>query len=118
MSETRLVNLPVPDCLKVLHAAIVEGSVTGELLDHYELTDAGDVLHCGVAVYEKYYYRVSNRLTLTVTVDDLMGKTRVHWISAGGGESAFWRFDWGAADSFDSVVREALRPYFLEEGSN
>lgn len=118
MSETRYVSLSIPDCMKVLHKAIVDGSVTGELVDHYELTDAAGTLHCGIAVYEKYYYRVNNRLTVTITVDDLEEKTRVHWISAGGGESVFWRFDWGASESFDSVVRETLRPYFLEEGSN
>ena len=103
--------------METLHAAVVDGSITGELLDAYEVTDADGVVHCCTAVYEKYYYRVGNRLTLTVTVDDLLGRTRAHWISAGGGEGVFWRFDWGAAESFDSVVREALQPYFLEERS-
>lgn len=114
MSETRTVSLPMEDCLRLIHSAIVDGSITGELVDHYELTDESGCVRCGVVVYEKYYYRVSNRLTVTITVDDLGGKTRVHWISAGGGGNVFWRFDWGAADSFDGVVRDALRPYFTE----
>ena len=65
---------------------------------------------CVVAVYEKHYYRAGNRLTLTVILDDLTGQTRVHCISGGGGEGLF-RFDWGAADSFENVVHDALDAY-------
>ena len=112
MGETRFVSLPVPECVKRIDEAIVDGSITGERLDRYALTEGGK--HYCTAMYEKYYYRAGNRLTLTVTADDLTGKTRLHWISAGGGNNVFWRFDWGAAESFDGVVRAAMEPYFIE----
>ena len=67
---------------------------------------------CVVAVYEKHYYRAGNRLTLTVVLDDFTGRTRVHCISGGGGEGLF-RFDWGAAESFEGVVHDALSHYRL-----
>ena len=60
-----------------------------------------------VLVFEKHYYRAGNRLTLTVTLDDFTGRTRVHCASGGGGEGLF-RFDWGAGDSFEGVVHDAL----------
>ena len=53
-----------------------------------------------------------NRLTLTVVLDDFTGRTRVHCISGGGGEGLF-RFDWGAAESFEGVVHDALSHYRL-----
>ena len=65
---------------------------------------------CLVSVYEKHYWRAGNRLTLTVTVDNLQGRTRVYLVSGGGGEGLF-RFDWGASQSFESVVQDALAPY-------
>ena len=78
-----------------------------------------DVVDCAnrireaiVLVFEKHYYRAGNRLTLTVTLDDFTGRTRVHCASGGGGEGLF-RFDWGAAESFEGVVHDALSGYRL-----
>ena len=61
-------------------------------------------------VYEKHYWRAGNRLTLTVTIDNMSGRTRVHTVGGGGGEGLF-RFDWGASQSFEGVVQDALAPY-------
>ena len=86
-------------------------SVTWELVDLYELSHAGCVT-CVVAVFEKHFFRAGNRLSLTVVLDDFTGRTRVHCISGGGGEGLF-RFDWGAAESFEGVVHDALSHYRL-----
>ena len=93
----------------LVNHAIVEGSITGELIDHHTVRGEGGSL-CVVCVYEKHYYRAGNRLTLTVIIDDMEGATRVHCISGGGGEGLF-RFDWGAAESFQDCVERALAPY-------
>ena len=111
MSTTLYVNLDLRSCGELIHSAIVDGSFTGTLIDHYEATGPNG-LCCAVAVYEKHYYRAGNRLTLTATMDNLSGRTRVHCISGGGGEGLF-RFDWGASESFERVVEEALEPYRL-----
>ena len=47
-----------------------------------------------------------------MTLDDFTGRTRVHAISGGGGEGLF-RFDWGAAETFEGVVQDALSGYRL-----
>ena len=95
MEDSYSVSLGLRECGEAIHAAVTD-SVTGELVDHYE----------------KHYYRAGNRLTLTVVLDDFTGRTRVHCISGGGGEGLF-RFDWGAAESFEGVVHDALSHYRL-----
>ena len=66
MEDSYFVALGLRECGEAIHAAVTD-SVTGELVDHYELTHPGSGT-CVVAVYEKHYYRVGNRLTLTVVL--------------------------------------------------
>lgn len=103
------VSISVQETVKALDDAIMNGSITGERIDYYTL-DAPTDGTCVVVVYEKHYYRAGNRLTLTVTVDNFTGTTRVVSVAGGGGQGLF-RFDWGAAESFASVVSETLKRY-------
>lgn len=106
--DTLNINLSISEAEKIVYNAVVEGSFTGELLDSYRVaTPNGQVL---VKVFEKHYYRAGNRLTLTVIMDDTSKYTRVHLVGGGGGDGLF-RFDWGASESFESVVINALSPY-------
>ena len=107
------ISLAIDQAARLLDDAIVGGSVTGERIDSYAVRDENG-LRCLVLVYEKHYYRAGNRLTLTVTLENLSvggpGRTRVHAVGGGGGEGLF-RFDWGASDAFASGVEEALGRY-------
>lgn len=103
------ISLQPEEATELVNKEIVEGSFTGELIDSYVVNGENDKL-CIVAVYDKHYYRAGNRLTLTVIIDNMQGTTRVHCISGGGGEG-FFRFDWGAAESFESCVENALAAY-------
>lgn len=78
--NTFLVSLSMEETAKKIHSAVVDGSITGELLDHYVSRAQGEQ-YCIVAVYEKHYWRAGNRLTLTVTIDNLSGPTpgALHW---------------------------------------
>ena len=109
MENTCYVTCSIGQCAELIHSAIVDGSVTGELLARYGVRSP-DGLLCLVMVYEKHYWRAGNRLTLTVTIDNMSGRTRVHTVGGGGGEGLF-RFDWGASQSFEGVVQDALAPY-------
>lgn len=102
------VSLDMIDCQDVIFKAVTD-SITGTLIGTHTVASA-DGGSCTVDVYEKHYYRAGNRLTLTVILDDFTGQTRVRCISGGGGEGLF-RFDWGAAESFEGVVHQALAPY-------
>jgi hypothetical protein len=109
MEDTFFVSLDVQSTINVIDDAVVRGSITGECIDHYGVPapQGGGFV---VLVYEKHYYRAGNRLTLTVVIDDLTGRTRVHSVSGGGGEGLF-RFDWGASKSFSGVVANVLSSY-------
>ncbi len=85
----------------------LEDSLTMTLLSEYERkTPQGNSL-C-VLVLEKHYFRVGNRLTLTVVLDDWEGRTHVHAVSGGGSESLFTRFDWGAGEDFVALLEQML----------
>ncbi len=107
--DTFFVSLDVQSTIEVINDAVVRGSITGECINHYGVP-APQGGGFAVLVYEKHYYRAGNRLTLTVVIDDLTGRTRVHSVSGGGGEG-FFRFDWGASRSFSGVVANALSRY-------
>ena len=109
MGDTWKVSLPLEQATYLIHDTLVKGSVTGELIDWYNIAVPGGA-QCVVMVFEKHYIRVSNRLTLTATVDNVEGYTRVHAIGGGGGEGLL-RFDWGAAGNFMAAVEGALQPY-------
>lgn len=108
MADTICVNLGLNQARDLIESTIVDGSLTGEMIDQYQLKK--EDCTCIVMVFEKHYYRVANRLTLTVILDDFNGMTKVHMIGGGGGDGLF-RFDWGAADSFQDSVLSALEPY-------
>lgn len=108
---TFLVSLPIDQAMDLVFQA-VSHSVTGELLDRFEIGPATGG-KCIVAVFEKHFLRAGNRLTLTVVADDFSGRTRVHTVGGGGGEGLFFRFDWGAAASFEGAVERALEPYLI-----
>jgi len=63
-----------------------------------------------VAVYEKFYYRVSNRLALTVTLNSMNGTTHVHAIGTGR-DSGLLKFDWGSSNHFANIVKDTLYEY-------
>ncbi len=109
MAQNIFVSLPPYEAAERIHQTIIGGSVTGEAIDRCQLNGQGGTV-CLVSVYEKHYWRAGNRLTLTVTVDNLQGPTRIHLVSGGGGEGLF-RFDWGASKSFESSILEVLGPY-------
>ncbi|MEN8434363.1 DUF6054 family protein [Clostridium septicum] len=100
------VNLSLKETIRRLDSGIVDGSFTGERIDYYVVmgNDENGVI---VLVYEKHFQRAGNRLTLTVTVDNMNGFTKIHSIASGGGQGLF-RFDWGAGEKFTCAPRRVL----------
>ena len=116
-SDNFFVSLPITDAFKILDKEIVEGSLTGERID-YHVVKADEEHISIVAVYEKYYNRAGNRLTLTICMDNMKGITQVHSIGGGGGQGLF-RFDWGASDKFTNAPRTILGKYIIQgQGSS
>ncbi|WFA08246.1 DUF6054 family protein [Tissierella sp. Yu-01] len=111
MNNTFFISISIEEAAEKIYDAVVNGSITGELIDGYEI--AGHDKKCIVLVFEKHYYRAGNRLTLTVTLDDFEDNARVHYVSGGGGEGLF-KFDWGASESFAEIVPSVLEKYKIK----
>ncbi len=106
------VSISPNEVAKLITDTIVNNSVTGELIDEY-VTDTDNGKMVIVQVYEKHYYRAGNRLTLTVVIDNLSGRTHIHAIGGGGGEGLF-RWDAGAAESFEDCIYDAIYKYIIK----
>lgn len=111
-ADNFVVNLNLRETVEILDSQIVGKSFTGERIDYHIVY--GDTANKAVVVliYEKHYLRAGNRLTLTVTIDNMGDFTKIHSIGAGGGEGLF-KFDWGASEDFTSAPRHALKNYIL-----
>ncbi len=106
------VSISPQEVAQLINKTIVNNSITGELIDEYATT-AENGATVIVQVYEKHYYRAGNRLTLTVVIDDISGKTHIHAIGAGGGQGLF-RFDGGASGSFEDSIYDAIYQYIIK----
>lgn len=94
----------------LLERGVCNSGMSVECVDRY-MSGADDGHVAIVLVFEKYFMRNSSRASLTVTVDNLSGRTCVHAIGSGGGQGSIFRFDWGASDNFESSVEDSLREY-------
>jgi hypothetical protein len=111
--RTFFVSLPLQEAAEIIRREVESESVTGELLDDYELSKEDGSVR--ILTFEKWFYRVGNRLVLTVTLDDLTGRTRIHVVSGGGGTSVWWKFDWFAGEDFADLPYKAMESYRIDE---
>lgn len=82
-------------------------------LVHEEIFDLGEGKFIGILIFEKYYFRASNRAALNVIIDNTKGYTDIRSISTGSSESLFFKFDWGASDNFARSVEKILKNYII-----
>ncbi|MDY0234746.1 MAG: DUF6054 family protein [Gudongella sp.] len=99
------------DALSTLE--IIKNAQTSELV-HEEIIDVGNGKMVATLIFEKYFIRASNRAALIITLDNIEGVTDLRVVSTGSSQGVFLNFDWGAADSFVSSVRKALKDYIVE----
>ena len=84
-----------------------------DLIDE-ELIQLAEDSYIGTLVFEKYYFRASNRAALIVVIDNIRGKTRVKSIATGSSQGLLFNFDWGAADNFAGSVEDILSEYIIK----
>lgn len=92
---------------------LIKQEEIAELIDE-ELVDFENGIYIGTLIFEKYYFRTSNRAALIVVVDNVNGKTRVKSIATGTSQGLIFNFDWGAADNFAGSVRDILAGFIIE----
>lgn len=105
------INISPVEAMNKIHNGVIGGSISGKLVDYYERV-SGDH-QVVVFVLEKYFMRTSNRSSMTVTIDNFGDATKVHAVASGSSESPFFRFDWGAGDSFANSVENALAQHII-----
>ena len=81
-----------------------------------ETTESAAGLRVDVLVCDKHFFRVGNRVSLTVIVATSRESTRVTAIGSGGSASLLSRFDWGAEEDFASELERTLAPMGFREG--
>lgn len=87
---------------------IVENEISAELV-YSEKYDLGNGKVLAISVFEKYFFRSSNRAALTVIFENLSGDTQVKAISTGSSQGLLLNIDYGAADSFANSVEKILK---------
>lgn len=107
------VSISPKETAKLINDTITNNSVTGELIDEY-VNDTENGTTVIVQIYEKFYYRVNNRLTLTVVIDNVSGRTHIHAIGGGGGQGVFFRLDRGSSESFEDCIYDAIYQYIIK----
>lgn len=83
-------------------------------LVYEEYNDLGSDKMIGTQIYEKYFFRTSNRAALIVIIDNIKGITNVRAIATGSSEGLIFNLDWGAADDFVTSVEEILEEFIIE----
>ena len=83
--------------------------ISCNLVDEVERTLGNNIVF--LMVFEKYYARVSNCVSLTITISSDGDTIFVDAISSGAGTGAFFKCSWGAEEKFLAVVPTILRPY-------
>lgn len=105
------ISISPMEAMNKIQDGVIGGSVTGKLIDSYERISGNHQVV--VFVLEKFFMRTSNRSSMTVTIDNFDGTTKVHAVASGSSESPFFRFDWGAGDSFANSVENALAKHII-----
>lgn len=76
-----------------------------------ELVDSVYRPGLAVLVFEKYFWRASNRVSLTVVASEKDGQVAVDAIGSGGGQGPIFKMSWGAEEDFTYTVQEILQNY-------
>lgn len=109
--NTCYLSVPLAEAARLISKAVESSGLSSKMAGCHELR-RGETL-CGlVMLFEKYYMRAGSRVTMTVVLDDLEGRTRLYWAVTGGsgvfrasGESR------SAAGEYGEALREALYEY-------
>lgn len=110
-------SLSFSETADIIKTGVVNSAVSAELVDVINRTSAdGDTL-IKMMAFEKYYWRSSNRASLTVLISGRDGDVYVDAIGAGGGQGIVFKLSWGAEEDFVGTVRRILeaRGFVIEE---
>lgn len=68
-----------------------------ELVDEGVIQSNSDVY---LIVFEKYFMRVSNRVSLSIMLSEVNHRTQIIAIGSGAGQGPIFKFGWGSEEDF------------------
>ena len=89
----------------LLEGVLAKG-MSCELVEQTERTGGG--ARFAFLVFEKFFFRASNRLSLSALLIEQGGLIDATLVGAGGGQGPLLRFDWGSEENFAGVGAEVL----------
>ncbi|MFZ5989968.1 MAG: DUF6054 family protein [Bacillota bacterium] len=91
---------------------ILKNSDLGEIVyEEVNRVDANKQLQ--VLIMQKYFYRVNNKATLVIIVDDSKGETEIRMIATAAVSGFNTGLDFGAADKYVYEVVEIMKKYSI-----
>lgn len=101
-------------------AALLDQKMEAECIASYTISDDrveadGAKSCCAVRVYEKWFGLAGTTATLTITIENLSGVTRVKFTAGSGTRMPRGRMDWGSRDTFETMAKNILRSHRVME---
>jgi hypothetical protein len=85
----------------------------GDELIYEEKYNVNQDHHMYVLLFERNYFRTSNKATLTVTIKNVNGMTEVNAVSLGTSLNLFLIMDWDAKRDFAYEVKEMFKSHIV-----
>jgi len=102
-------NYSLDQTLKIIKDELPKLGVSLEFVDEgYIESDTGLTY---LIVYEKYFMRVSNRVSLSIMLSEVKSKTQIVAIASGASQSVLFSFDWGSEEDFVSDFKRLMYEY-------
>ena len=110
----RYVNLSPREAYDKIYNGLTERFFSSEEITSHTVSNS-DKSETIIGIFEKYSWRNSNRMTMTVLCSPA-GKDRseVFFVAAGAG-GGILGIDWGAAEDFESALSSSLEGHFCAE---
>jgi hypothetical protein len=99
-------NKSVFDTAKLVRQEVYNLGISVERIS--EVKQSHDDFQVFMLVYEKFYYRSSNRASLSILITGNMNESKVNVVSSGGGQGWLFKFSWGAENNFVNGLRKIL----------
>ena len=109
--DTCYLALPLAEAARLI-SKLVEGAGLSSRMAGCQELRRGEELLGLLMIFEKYYVRTGSRMTMTVVLDALEGRTRLYWAVTGGSGVFHQSGDSrSAAGQYGGALRKALYPY-------
>lgn len=102
-------NYTLDQTLRIIKDELPKLGISLEFVDEGYIESESGLTY--LIVYEKYFMRVSNRVSLSIMLSEVKSKTQVVAIASGASQSVLFSFDWGSEEDFVSDFKRLMYDY-------